>query len=170
VGSTRLDVRRADVDDVAADGLGRVEHEGAVLGNLVYTRFFVVCKRDDLRAYLDGVLGLLVDGALIDGLGDGVVDELAQEDARLGGGKERLVLVVDGEDSLEVGIIGQDIVDPVGKGNLLLVRVRVDSARDRLLRGTREEVEAAGLLDDLAKAGVLARAELLDNLVGACDE
>lgn len=116
------------------------------------------------------MLGLLVDGALIDGLGDGVVDELAQEDARLGGGKERLVLVVDGEDSLEVGIIGQDIVDPVGKGNLLLVRVRVDSARDRLLRGTREEVEAAGLLDDLAKAGVLARAELLDNLVGACDE
>ena len=59
MGSSGNDVLGVNVDDVAADSTGRVEHEGVVL-------------RD-----LDGVGGLLVDGALVNGLGDGVVDELA---------------------------------------------------------------------------------------------
>lgn len=54
-----------DVDDVAADGLGGVEGEGEVL---------------PLRV---GGQALLVDGALVDGLRDGQVDELAAEDIRL---------------------------------------------------------------------------------------
>ena len=55
-----VQVVRADVDDVAPDGLGRVEGEGEVLMHLV-----------------DAQAGRLVDGSLVDGARLRLVDQLA---------------------------------------------------------------------------------------------
>lgn len=54
------DILGTDVDDGAADGLCRVDHEVVVLSDLE-----------------DAELGLLVDDTLIDGIRDSIVDQLA---------------------------------------------------------------------------------------------
>lgn len=63
VGSSSHDILSINVDDIAPNGAGRVEHEGVVF-------------RD-----LHGVISLLVDGALINGVWDSVVDQFAEEDS-----------------------------------------------------------------------------------------
>jgi hypothetical protein len=110
VGRAGANVLRVNVDDVAANGAGRVEHEGNVFGDL------------------DGVLGFFVDSALVDGVGHGRVDQLAQDNALLAR-LEEAALPADGQNVLEFGVIRQLLVDPVGERHTLLVRVRVHRAR-----------------------------------------
>jgi len=148
MGSSGNDVLGVNVDDVAADGTGRVEHEGVVL-------------RD-----LDRVGGLLVDGALVNGLGDGVVDELAEENSAAAGLEEGVTLLGDGEEVLEVGVVLEGVVDPVNEGELLLVGVGVSGSISGRGGGATHHVDVAGLLDHEAEAAALAAPALSNNLFG----
>jgi hypothetical protein len=82
------------------NGTGRVEHQGLVLSEL------------------DGVGTLLVDRTLVNGIGDGIVDELAHHDAGADGAEERVAILGNGEETLEVLVLLENVVDPVKEGNL----------------------------------------------------
>ena len=141
------DVLGVNVNDVAADGTGRVEHEGVVL-------------RD-----LHGVGGLLVDGTLVNGLGDSVVDELAEKDTVGAGLEEGVTLLSDGDEVLKIGVVLQGVVDPVDEGELLLVGVGVGGAVSGGRGSSTKDIDVAGLLDNGAEAAGLAGPALANNLV-----
>jgi hypothetical protein len=65
-------------------------------------------------------VGALVEHTLVDGLGDGVVDELADEETIVHRGEERVVLGVDGQAAADVPVLVQGVVDVIGEGLLLL--------------------------------------------------
>ena len=91
----------------------------------------------------DRELGALVDGALVDGVGDGEVDDAAEEDSVADLGVEVAAVVAEGQDVTHaVALVPQEAgVDPVGDGPLLLLRhhvvsvaeVRLGLLLDRLL-------------------------------------
>ena len=97
------EILRADVDDVAADGLGRVDGDGLVLVDLEVVE-----------------VGALVEHTLVDGLRDGIVDELADEETIVHRGEERVVLGVDGQAAADVPVLVKGVVDVIGEGLLLL--------------------------------------------------
>lgn len=148
VGSSSHNVLSVNVNDVASNGTGRVEHEGVVL-------------RD-----LDGVGSLLVQGTLVDGLGDGVVDELAEEDTVAAGLEEGVSLLGDGDDVLKIGVVLEGVVDPVDEGELLLVRVGVSGSIGGGGGGSTHDVHVSGLLDDSAESAGLSGPALTDDLEG----
>lgn len=119
-----------DVDDVAADGLGGDQGEGQIL-----------------KLPVDGQV-LLVDRPLVDRVRAGVVDDLAQQDAVLDALVEALALPVDGQEVLQVLVVAQVRVDPVGEGQLLLESHRVGGALRGDARHAAESLEVLLLGDD----------------------
>ena len=82
--------------------------------------------REVLVLLEDRELGALVDGALVDGVGHGEVDDPAEEDSVADLGVEVAAVVAEGHYVLEAALIGQKAgVDPVGDGPLLLPRHHV---------------------------------------------
>jgi hypothetical protein len=147
VGSSGNNVLGVNVDDIATNSASGVQHEGVVLRDLNWVR------------------GLLVDGALVNGLGDGVVDELAEEDSVAAGLEEGISLLGNGEDGLEVGVILQGVVDPVDEGELLLVGVRVSSSISGGGRGSTKNVDVSSLLHNGTKSAGLSTPALSDDLI-----
>lgn len=119
-----------DVDNVAANGLRGDQG-----------------KRQVLELTIDGQV-LLVNGALIDGVGAGVVDDLAQQDAVLDGLIETLALGIDGQQVLQILVVSQIRVNPIGEGQLLLQAHRMCGALRRYARHAAQGLEVLLLGDD----------------------
>jgi len=103
VRATLIDIGRANVHYRATDGLGRVDAQIVVLGLLV------------------DVLGLHVDDTLIDGVGNGIVDELAEQHSVRTRSEQRVVVRVNGQTTLQRGILAEHLVDVLDEGLLFLV-------------------------------------------------
>lgn len=119
-----------DVYDVASNRLGGNQGQGQVL-----------------KLPVDGEV-LLVDRTLIDCVRAGVVDNFAQQNTILDAQIQALALAIDGQQMLQILVVAQIRVNPVGEGQLLLEAHRMGGALRRNARHAAQGLQVLLLGDD----------------------
>jgi len=119
-----------DVHNVATDSLGGNQGQGQIL-----------------KLPVDREV-LLIDRPLINCVRAGVVDDFAQQNTILDAQIQSLALAVDGQQMLQILVMAQIRVDPVGEGQLLLEAHRMGGALGRDARHAAKGLQVLLLGDD----------------------
>eukprot|EP00732_Lithocolla_globosa_P003388 Lithocolla_globosa_v1_NODE_2695_length_1901_cov_748.919285.p2 type:complete len:112 gc:universal NODE_2695_length_1901_cov_748.919285:750-415(-) len=107
--STTFHVFGINVDNIATNGTGRVQHQSLIFGDF------------------DTVLGLLVDGTFINSLRNGIVNQLTEKDT-IFDVVEQVIRSLERQDLLEFGVLFQDVVNPVKESDGLVIGIGVSSS------------------------------------------
>lgn len=104
VNTSLHDILCADVDNGASDTLSAVDGQVEVLG------------------VLELVLGLLVEHTFVDGVGNGVVNQLAKDEPISALGEQVISVGVQLHEVGQVGVVPEGRIDVGGEGLLLCIR------------------------------------------------